>query len=110
MLITKSYPNNLNSTILSMANFSHSHLTLPTINSFVSGVDWEIGMYRCWFLTRFCLGFLIFFIYISCPPQALQSSTFLVYVDDNRLCHQFSLLLHNLGQLNEAFNIDISHP
>ena len=52
-----------------------------------------------------CLGPLLFLIYISDLPKAVQNSTVSMDVDDTSLC----LKSKDISQLNEAIDIDLEH-
>ena len=70
----------------------------------VNGVDSDIGEIEVGVPQGSCLGPLLFLIYINDLPEAVQGASVTMYADDTSLCHQS----HDLTQLNEAINSDLS--
>ena len=70
----------------------------------VNGVDSDIGKIEVGVPQGSCLGPLLFLIYINDLPEAVQGASVTMYADDTSLCHQS----HDLTQLNEAINSDLS--
>ena len=70
----------------------------------VNGVDSDIGEIEVGVPQGSCLGPLLFLIYINDLPEAVQGSSVTMYADDTSLCYQS----HDLTQLNEAINSDLS--
>ena len=68
----------------------------------MNGVDSSLDNIYIGIPQGFCLGPLLFLIYINDLPQAVQYSNVHMYADDTSICHQS----HNLAQLNEAVNSD----
>ena len=70
----------------------------------VNGVDSDIGEIEVGVPQGSCLGPLLFLIYINDLPEAVQGASVTMYADDTTLSHQS----HDLTQLNEAINSDLS--
>ena len=70
----------------------------------VNGVDSDVGEIEVGVPQGSCLGPLLFLIYINDLPQTVQGSSVTMYADDTSLCHQS----HDLTQLNEAINSDLT--
>ena len=70
----------------------------------VNGVDSGVGDIKVGVPQASCLGPLLFLVYINDLPQAVQGSSVTMYADDTSLCHQS----HDLTQLNEAINSDLT--
>ena len=70
----------------------------------VNGVDSGVGDIKVGVPQASCLGPLLFLVYINDLPQAVQGSSVTMYADDTCLCHQS----HDLTQLNEAINSDLT--
>ena len=68
----------------------------------VNGVDSDVGEIEVGVPQGSCLGPLLFLIYIN--AQTVQGSSVTMYADDTSLCHQS----HDLTQLNEAINSDLT--
>ena len=81
-----------------------SYLSNRTQFCRVNGVDSDVGEIEVGVPQGSCLGPLLFLIYINDLPQAVQGSSVTMYADDTSLCHQS----HDLTQLNEAINSDLT--
>ena len=81
-----------------------SYLSSPKHFCRVNGVDSDVGEIEVGVPQGPCLGQLLFLVYINDLPQAVQGSSVTMYADDTSLCHQS----HDLTQLNEAINSDLT--
>ena len=70
----------------------------------VNGVDSDIGEIEVGVPQGSCLGPLLFLVYITDLPEAVQGSSVTMYADDTSLCHQS----RDLTQLNEAMESYLS--
>ena len=70
----------------------------------VNGIDSDVGEIEVGVPKGSCLGPLLFLVYINDLLKAVQGSSVTLYADDTSLCHQS----HDLTQLNEAINSDLT--